>query len=242
MNSTEKQIAKEIVKAQCEQNDTTVPLIPKHVTITKKITNRCRPDPESITQVICVSPKVPNPGPINVTLMYQEDGTRSESNPVIFTYFDAPQLVSIGPKCGPTYGQTQLTVIGSSFIESGFGRAKCVFNNTRYTNATVVNSEKLYCSTPKLTDFEASLPWQDMKYVVRVTMNGEHLTDGSGEFAYYHDPEIINTRDSNIGPVSGGTLSILEGRGFANPNVCNLKVRYGALEVTPTQVFNNTMI
>lgn len=109
-----------------------------------------------------------------------------------------------------------------------------MFNNTRYTNATVVNSEKLYCSTPKLTDFEASLPWQDMKYVVRVTMNGEHLTDGSGEFAYYHDPEIINTRDSNIGPVSGGTLSILEGRGFANPNVCNLKVRYGALEVTPT--------
>ena len=68
------------------------------------------------------------------------------------------------------------------------------------------------------------------------------MTDGSGEFAYYHDPEIINTRDSNIGPVSGGTLSILEGRGFTNPNVCNLKVRYGALEVTPTQVFNNTMI
>ena len=90
MNSTEKQIAKEIVKAQCEQNDTTSPLIPKNVTITKKITNRCRPDPESITQVICVSPKVPTPGPINVTLMYQEDGTRSESNPVIFTYFDAP--------------------------------------------------------------------------------------------------------------------------------------------------------
>ena len=132
--------------------------------------------------------------------------------------------------------------MGSSFSETDFGRAKCVFNGTRYTNVTIVDSELLYCSTPKLSDFEASLPWEDMKYIVKVTMNGDKLTEGSGLFEYYHDPEITVTRDSNIGPVSGGTHSILEGRGFKNPNICNLKVRYGALEVTPDEVYNNTMI
>ena len=84
-----------------------------------------------------------------------------------------------------------------------------MFNGTRFTNVTIVDSELLYCSTPKLSDFEASMPSEDMKYIVRVTMNGDKLTEGSGLFAYYHDPEITVTRDSNIGPVSGGTHSIL---------------------------------
>ena len=73
-------------------------------------------------------------------------------------------------------------------------------------------------------------------------MNGKDLTEEKGLFAYYHEIVLTDTRDSNIGPVSGNTLSYIEGQGYTNPNVCNLKVRYGALEVTPTQVFNNTML
>ena len=91
---------------------------------------------------------------------------------MMFTYYETPILTSIDPPCGPTYGFTQLKIKGKNFIEIGFGRAKCVFNGTRYTNATVIDKETLYCSTPKLTDFEASMPWADMKYLVRVTMNG----------------------------------------------------------------------
>ena len=179
------------------------------MTVTKKVVNRCKPSDESVTEVICKSPPSPKPGKINITLLYEEDGVLSESNPVPFTYFETPILISIYPPCGPTYGQTQLTIVGSSFSETEFGRAKCVFNSTRYTNVTIVDSELLYCATPKLSDFEASMPWEDMKYIVQVTMNGKTLTEGKGLFAYYHDPEITVTRDSNIGPVSGGTHSIL---------------------------------
>ena len=159
-----------------------------------------------------------------------------------FTYFELPVLESIDPPCGPTYGQTQLEVKGKYFVEAGFGKARCIFNSTHITNATVINENFLYCSTPKLNDFEASLPAADMKYVVQVSMNGKELTDGKALFEYYHEIDLFDTRDSNIGPVTGNTLSTIEGRGFTHPNVCNLKIRYGALEVTPTNVFNNTMI
>ena len=159
-----------------------------------------------------------------------------------YTSYETPILDSIEPPCGPTYGYTQLTVRGKNFVEQGFGRARCVFNSTRFTNATVVNEELLYCSTPKLTDFEASMPWADMKYIVKVTMNSQTLTDQHGTFAYYHDPVISAVRESELGPVSGGTHSTLDGVGFTSPNVCNLKVRYGAIETTPLQVHNNTCI
>jgi len=133
-------------------------------------------------------------------------------------------------------------VKGKFFVEAGFGHGRCIFNTTHITNATVVSETLLYCSTPKLNDFEASLPYGDMKYIVQVSMNGKELTDGKGQFDYYHEIELSDTRDSNIGPVTGSTLSQIEGRGFTHPNICNLKMRYGALEVTPTQVFNNTLI
>ena len=71
-------------------------------------------------------------------------------------------------------------------------------------------------------------------------MNGHDLTDERGLFAYYHELVITDTKNSNIGPVSGNTRSIVDGVGFTSPNVCNLKVRYGALEVTPDKVHNNT--
>ena len=44
-----------------------------------------------------------------------------------------------------------------------------------------------------------------------------------------------------MGPIVGGTQSTLVGRGFKHENVCNLKIRYGALEVTP-QIVNNTAV
>ena len=61
------------------------------------------------------------------------------------------------------------------------------------------------------------------------------------KFWYYPDPEISQVLDSPLGPVEGGTDSTIMGRGFKHENVCNLKIRYSALEVTP-QIVNNTMV
>ena len=162
----------------------------------------------SDTEIECRSPpSLNNPGPVTIQITYEEDGRKSESDPMGFTYYESPVLSSIEPACGPSYGQTQLTIHGANFIENGFGKAQCVFNATHHMNATVVSGEMLYCSTPKLSDFESSLPWADMKYQVQVTMNGQTLTEGNAIFAYYVDPEITAVENSSIGPVAGNTHS-----------------------------------
>lgn len=80
-----------------------------------------------------------------------------------------------------------------------------------------------------------------MFYFVSITLNGDDHTDSLHKFWYYPDPVITAVKDSNIGPVKGGTTSELSGRGFTHPNVCNLKIRYGALETTPV-VSNDTHV
>jgi len=45
--------------------------------------------------------------------------------------------------------------------------------------------------------------------------------------------------NSPVGPVSGGTKSTLVGRNFDQRNICDLKVRYGSIEVQPKR-FNDT--
>lgn len=72
-----------------------------------------------------------------------------------------------------------------------------------------------------------------MRHPVEITLNGAETTTNNVKFAYYPDPEILSVTESERGPVEGNTLSHLGGRGFKHENVCNLKIRYGALEVTP---------
>ena len=72
-----------------------------------------------------------------------------------------------------------------------------------------------------------------MRHTVEVTLNGAETTDNKVKFAYYPDPEIRAIVDADKGPVTGNTQSNIHGRGFKHENICNLKIRYGALEVNP---------
>ena len=92
-----------------------------------------------------------------------------------------------------------------------------------------------------MTRSESLMPYLDMRHTVEVTLNGIETTENGVKFHYYPDPEISAVLDSPRGPVIGGTSSTLKGRGYTHENVCNLKIRYGALETTP-EIFNNTMV
>lgn len=78
--------------------------------------------------------------------------------------------------------------------------------------------------------------------MVHVTLNERDFSDNSRniQFDYYPDPHISGTKDANVGPITGGTTSNLTGIGFQHPNVCRLRVRYGALETTPTEVISDS--
>ena len=123
----------------------------------------------------------------------------------------------------------------------GLNKAKCIWNGKRAMNVTIIDSETLYCSSPPMTRSESLMPAMDMRHTVEVTLNGAETTDNKIKFAYYPDPEISAVQDSNKGPVIGGTQSTILGRGFKHENICDLKIRYGALETTPV-IVNNTLV
>lgn len=108
-------------------------------------------------------------------------------------------------------------------------------------NVTIIDENTLLCSSPPLTRSESLMPALDMRHTIEVTLNGAETTKNNVKFHYYPDPEIAQVLNSPRGPVSGGTASTLVGRGYKHENVCNLKIRYGALEVTP-QIVNGTVI
>jgi IPT/TIG domain len=75
---------------------------------------------------------------------------------------------------------------------------------------------------------------------ISVTLNGREKTAEKIIFSYY--PELKITKvERNSGPVQGNTTSTLYGDNFAHPNICNLKVKYGAIDVNPKLV-NDTII
>lgn len=116
---------------------------------------------------------------------------------------------------------------GSSFNEFGFGAAKCVFNLTTYTNATVLDQNEMVCDTPPLESLNG-----DMWYNVSVTLDGDYLSRASAKFRYYQQPTLTSVYPA-LGPMSGGTNSTLTGTGFTQSNVCNLEVRYEQAVLKP---------
>ena len=124
-----------------------------------------------------------------------------------FLYYDTPEVLGIDPQCGPTYGYTQITVKGKNFVEmGGFGKAKCIFNGT-FMNATIVDSQTIKCSSPKLTEDQESLEDKWMYMNVQVTLNAQEASDSMVRFNYYPELEITHTFDSEMGPITGNTQS-----------------------------------
>ena len=108
----------------------------------------------SKTEIECISPPHQPPEKVQVYVTYEEDGDKSKSNGLPFLYYETPELISVEPPCGPTYGRTQITLKGKNFVDMGFNRAFCIFNGTRWMNTTIIDSETIICQTPSLSRFE----------------------------------------------------------------------------------------
>lgn len=121
---------------------------------------------------------------------------------------------------------------GEAFIEPGYGLAKCVFNQTYYTNATVFDNTTLYCNTPELLmEDDADI----MFYKVYVSLDGENFSDDSVDFKYYDDIEIKEVIPW-LGPMKGGTDVKVYGNHLDHPHVCNFSVRFGAEEIDQSNI------
>jgi hypothetical protein len=107
----------------------------------------------------------------------------------------------------------------------GFGKVKCIFNNSIQMNATIMDTDVILCDSPPLPPsfgFSEGTPW----YNISITLNGKEFHETKVKFTYYIDP-VMKSVTPNIGPIKGGTVSKILGEGFAQEGVCNMTVRYG---------------
>jgi len=156
-----------------------------------------------------------------------------------YTYFADPALAEqdpVQPHCGPTGGFTQVTVRGRNFVEVGFGLAKCVFNSTYRTNATVLDANTMVCDSPPLESVNG-----DLWYNVSVTLDGDFVANASAKFYYYENP-TISSISPWLGPMSGDTESVVRGTGFDQSTICDLKVRYGRTHLVPRAVTSGEVV
>lgn len=165
------------------------------------------------------------PGSVKLFVKYADD--RFSSDTVDFYYFHATHITEGPfPNCGPISGGTQIKLKGEAFIEPGFGLAKCVFNETYYTNATVVDNTTLYCDTPELNNDDEG--FDDMYYRVYVSLDGENFSDDSVVFNFYDDLKITEVNPW-LGPMRGGTQVTIYGEHMDHYHVCDLQVRFGPM-------------
>jgi hypothetical protein len=112
------------------------------------------------------------------------------------------------PSCGPKEGYTQITVTGSNFEPMGFGLAKCIFNSTYRMNATILDPNRIVCDSPPLETVTG-----DLWYNVSVTLDGDFVSQATGNFSYYQNPTIASVAPW-LGPLTGETASTITGTGF----------------------------
>ena len=116
---------------------------------------------------------------------------------------------------------------GEAFTEPAFGLAKCVFNATWYTNATVADNTTLYCNTPELIIEEEG---DAFFYEVYVSLDGENFSDDFVVFNYYDDIEITDVWPM-LGPMSGSTDVKIYAKHLDHAHICDISVRFGPNEL-----------
>jgi len=60
-------------------------------------------------------------------------------------------------------------------------------------------------------------------------LNGRETTTEKAYFYYYPELVLLSIKP-NLGPIAGKTESVLDIQNINHPNVCNLKIRYGAID------------
>lgn len=116
----------------------------------------------SMGQIECLSPPWPMATKVKLAIAYEGEDSKFQSESFDFLYYETPVIKSIEPTCGPITGYTQITVKGANFVDMGFGKVKCLFNDTAM-NATIIDSQTLMCSSPRLNEEEAAL---DTPYLI----------------------------------------------------------------------------
>lgn len=187
----------------------------------------------SFQEIQCYSPPSKFAGFVDLYITIREN---QFSKKFKFLYYDRPTVGTMSPTCGPDTGFTQLEIHGHNYVDLGQNKARCVFNNSIYTYATIYSQEVLYCDSPPfMNKMGYSLIGQNGPngdfYNVSVTLDGGNdLSEVAMLFHYYKQPKVIDvTPDS--GPIGGQTPVSIKVTGLTQPHLCDVHVRFANIDV-----------
>ena len=185
---------------------------------------------KSQREIECIAPQTDKPMSVPFSISLSMD---MYSPSVPYLYYDEPQVLGIGPSCGPDYELTQITVFGKNFIDMGTNKAFCVFNKTTFTNATVFSDDIIKCDSPSFIDKfgHTLLKTGNEFYMLEITVDGGLNIQGTAQkFMYYRDPDVLAINPPR-GPLSGHTQIKISGAGFNQEGACNKTVRFATMEL-----------
>lgn len=183
----------------------------------------------SSTEIVCTSPPsyVDREVPVEITLNNQEwtdDG-------ILFHYYHPPMIYSIEPRIGPVSGGTEVKVIGSNFVNTGF--VICKFG-TIIVKGKYVNSNELICSSPKV---------EKPGYVnLQIAIRPDEFSSGINTKYLYYDTPKINYIEPMCGPESGFTQITVYGVNFANTGSDFIKCVFNGTIFMNATVYSDSQI
>jgi hypothetical protein len=181
----------------------------------------------SVLTPISIKCIVPPLSPGEHALSLSVNGVHYLEHVVPFYINPAIKLLSLGPKSGPINGGTVIAIEGTGFLlhETSY----CRFGKVIVVGF-VKSTTKIQCTSPPqisvgIVDVEVSMGDNVAFFVSPLQFN-------------YQENVIISSISPRIGPVSGSSLIIIEGKGFVNSKL--LACEFGRVDpiVTPGKFIN----
>ena len=174
-----------------------------------------------------------NPSVVSVTLSL--NGADFTSRGPQYMYYEPIEALGVFPALGSVEGGTVVTVVGRHFLPSE--TLSCRFGAFAPSPGEFISSEAIRCSAPPSPDGPT-------KVDVSVSNNMVEFSEPSAATTFEYHPQARPERfHPKAGPLSGGTLVVIEGGTFsvATTAQAQLACRFGSITVeatlqSPTQI------
>jgi hypothetical protein len=184
---------------------------------------------QSPSEIWCTAP--PNsPGPVDVAVTVNGLDYVGDTA-LAFLYHAQATVLEVTPRLGSREGGTVITVTGLNFLLTPLMR--CAFDRNDMVPASWVSPTEVRCSTPYHIAGRVR---------VGVSLNGKDIIEGQDDmslFSFVSGPSI-SSLTPRTGPLEGGTVLTIAGRGFNN--VSTLACRFGDVAGTVVEYRSDAVV
>jgi hypothetical protein len=121
------------------------------------------------------------------------------------------RILSLQPSSGPSQGGTRVMISGGNWSDADY--ATCIFGDALPVEGTVMDDGRIRCRVAAV-GIAASSGWLGREASVRVVVNEQDASQGSGLAFEYEAPMVVSGIVPSAGAVEGSTLVQVLGSGF----------------------------